>query len=175
MSVRNLARNLMAGAMLAGVSLSPVQAQPAPAGAEAGTAEREHAAQTARVGALALKTSQIAMQKGMRPDVKEFAGFEVEEQTTIARIIQEMTGMAPPAPDQKAQATLAKLNAASGAGFDQAYLAAQIDGHRELLTIQERYLASGRDPHQRHIAMLARGQIKEHIRLLTDMQRGPRR
>jgi putative membrane protein len=31
----------------------------------------------------------------------------------------------------------------SGAEFDKAYLAAQLDGHKELLTIQETYVKAG--------------------------------
>ncbi|WP_187144435.1 hypothetical protein [Microvirga massiliensis] len=48
----------------------------------------------------------------------------------------------------------------------------QIEGHRELLQIQERYLAS--NPQNRehmNVAKLARGMIKEHIALLDDIQK----
>lgn len=137
-----------------------------------GEAERRHAMDTLRVGSLALQSSEIAARKANRGPVKKFAGFEVDEQTTIAQIIKEATGMAPPPPDVKAKATLDRLNATSGSAFDTAYLLAQTEGHNELLQIQERYLATGRVPAMRHVAMLARGQIKEHLAHLTTLRGG---
>jgi putative membrane protein len=166
MNRRQLGQTLLMGAVAAGAMPAMALAQ----GGAMGEAERDHVTNTLRVGGLALQSSQVALRKGSMTPVKDFATFEVEEQTTIAQIIREMTGMAPPPPDAKAQAVMTKLNAASGAAFDRDYIAAQLDGHRELLAIQERYLAAGRDPHHRHVTMLARGQIKEHIKLLTNLQ-----
>ena len=80
--------------------------------------------------------------------------------------------MAPPPPDAKATAVMTRLNAASGRAFDTAYITAQTDGHNELLQIQERYLSSGRNPHMRHIAMLARGRITEHLADLASLRSG---
>jgi len=48
----------------------------------------------------------------------------------------------------------------------------QIDGHQKLLAIQERYLQG--NPGNResaNVAKLARGQIKEHLTMLQDMQK----
>jgi putative membrane protein len=46
------------------------------------------------------------------------------------------------------------------------YVSAQIDGHQELLKIQETYLKSGSMREEVSVAKLARGQIKEHLALL---------
>jgi putative membrane protein len=65
-----------------------------------------------------------------------------------------------------------KLRQPSGAEFDREYLRGQIEGHRELRQIQERYLAS--NPQNRehmNVAKLARGQIQEHIALLDGIQK----
>lgn len=137
-----------------------------------GAPETEHATDTLKVGGLALKTSQLAQSKAKAFRVVEFAEFEVAEQTMIAQIIQEATGMAPPAPDARDQATLAAMQRLSGKAFEAGYVAAQIDGHNKLLAIQERYLATGRNADFRHVAMLARGQIKEHLKLLSDIRSG---
>ena len=55
---------------------------------------------------------------------------------------------------------------------DRAYVELQIRGHQELLAIQERYLASnsGHRPTMT-VARLARGQIREHLALLQDIQK----
>jgi putative membrane protein len=61
--------------------------------------------------------------------------------------------------------------AAAGPAFDHDYVADQLDGHKELLKIQESYIASGRNRDQVNIAKLARGQIMEHIDLLQTIQK----
>jgi putative membrane protein len=59
-----------------------------------------------------------------------------------------------------------------GAAFDKDYVALQIEGHQQLLTLQESHLqqASG-NREMGNLAKLARGQIKEHLALLQDMQK----
>lgn len=141
-------------------------------GMEMGGPERRHAIETLRVGGLALRTSRMAQQRARGPKVREFADFEVAEQTTIADIIRRSTGMGPPPPDPMAERTLARLDRLPNAGpvFEDEYVRVQTDGHQQLLAIQERYLAEGRDENMRNVAMLARGQIKEHLRLLADIR-----
>lgn len=169
MNRREAGRNMLVGALALGMPAATfAQAMAMPMGEP----ERRHAMDTLRVGGLALRTSQIAQGKARSLRVREFADFEVAEQTTIASIIREMSGMTPPPPDARAQAVIARLDRAPPRAFEPAYVAAQTDGHQELLAIQERYLADGRSMHHKHIAMLARGQIREHLRLLADIRAG---
>ena len=73
--------------------------------------------------------------------------------------------------DAQGREMVQKLQQASGAEFDRAYLMGQLEGHRNLLQVQERYLAA--NPQNRehvNVTKLARGQIKEHIALLETMQ-----
>ena len=167
MNRREAARNLLVGALALG---TPAAAMAQAMAMPMGDAERRHAMDTLRVGGLALRTSQMAQGKARGPRVREFADFEVAEQTTIAEIIREMSGMTPPPPDARARTVMARLERAQGRAFEDAYVAAQIEGHNELLGIQERYLREGRNMHHRHVAMLARGQIKEHLTLLNDIR-----
>jgi predicted outer membrane protein len=169
MNRREAGRALLVGAFAMGMPAAGfAQAMAGPMG----EAERRHAMDTLRVGSVALRSSQLAQSRARMPRAREFANFEVMEQTTIADIIREMSGMTPPPPDRRAMAMMANLERARGRAFDMAYVMAQIDGHQELLQIQERYLSEGRNMHHRHIAMLARGQIKEHLRLLSDIRAG---
>lgn len=128
-----------------------------------GEQERRHAMETLRVGAIALESSRMAQRMARGPRVRDFAEMEVEEQTTVAEIIREMSGMTPPPLDPMGRRMLDRLNDARRGGFDVAYLVAQTEGHQQLLEIQERYLRDGRNMHHRHIAMLARGRIREHL------------
>jgi putative membrane protein len=135
-----------------------------------GTAEMKHAEQTLTVGSVALDTSKVAQQKAQNAWVKKFANYEVAEQTTIAEILKQM-GAAPGKPSEKHVAMLKKLQSASGPAFDAEYVSGQIEGHTELLKIQEDYIAAGKDVHHLATAKLARGQIKEHIDLLQTIQK----
>jgi predicted outer membrane protein len=171
MDRRTFATTMMMGAV--GLTAAPVLAQ---SGARMGAmpmgpAEQRHAMDTLMVGAVALESSRLAQSRARNPMVQEFARFETEEQTTVAQIINEMTGMAPPPPAPNDRRAMERLMAARGAAFDREYIMAQMDGHRRLLAIQERYISEGRNPHNRHIALLARGRIQEHLRDLDKLQR----
>ena len=147
------------------------------AAAAPGEAEKKHAGDTKKVGSLSLATSRVAVEKASDPMVKEFAKWEVSEQETIADILKsmEMDGKAegalkPPSDseveamlDAEGKAALEKLRAASGAAFDKAYVMAQLDGHKKLLSIQEDYLKVGQNREHLSVTKLARGQIKQHI------------
>ena len=143
----------------------------------AGDAEKKHADEAKNVGSLSLATSRVAVEKASDPMVKEFAKWEVAEQETIADILKSMEmdgkaeGALKPPSDSEVQAmldaegktALEKLKSASGAAFDKAYVAAQLDGHKKLLAIQEDYLKVGQVREHLSVTKLARGHIKEHI------------
>ncbi|HEX8168764.1 MAG TPA: DUF4142 domain-containing protein [Beijerinckiaceae bacterium] len=153
-----------------------------PGGGQAlGQAEQQWIRDTMMIGAVALQTSEIALQKAQDEDVKQFAQFEADEQRTIAEVLRSMLEPAgtasaanPPQPDQQHAAMIQKLQQAkAGDAFDKEYIQGQLQGHQELLQIQERFLQER--PQNReamNAAKLARGHIKEHLALLKDIQEG---
>lgn len=171
----------------------PATPSPAPAGAGGGTsaahgamgdAEKQHVQRTMAVGALALLTSRIAVQKAEDEDVKQFATFEVREQEGIADVLKSLMDPAaasgtvkPPSEqeamknlDAKGQEMLKKLQSAkAGEAFDKEYVKGQLEGHRELLTIQQTYLKSGKNLMNITVAKLASGHIQDHIKMLEDL------
>ena len=116
-----------------------------------------------------------------------------EEQTTLSEVLHSMmepaataatgsTGsqsnpssmnMPPMQMDASAHDMMQKMqNQQAGAEFDTMYLRAQLQGHRDLLQVQERYLQS--NPQNRehtNVAKMARGHIREHIAMLEEMQK----
>ena len=132
------------------------------------------------------------MNKVRNDNLKRFANFEVQEQTTLSEVLQSMmepaatasTGSAgnqaspsnmnvpPMQMDASARDMMQKMqNQQAGAEFDKMYLQAQLQGHRDLLQVQERYLQS--NPQNRehmNVAKMARGHIREHIAMLEEMQ-----
>ncbi|GJD93953.1 DUF4142 domain-containing protein [Methylobacterium iners] len=152
-----------------------------------GDAEAKHAADTSAAGLMSLETSRIALKKAQNPKVKEFAQLEVAEQETIADVLTSMRDQGTPASgqvkapskeisqtnlDAKGKQMVEKLQKAeAGAAFDREYVQGQIQGHQQLLQIQEAYLKSGKDRENLNVTKLMRGQIKEHLAMLQDIEK----
>jgi putative membrane protein len=151
-----------------------------------GQAELQHIQQTLAAGTVALQTSEIALQKAQNPIVRQFAQFERDEQTTIAEVLRSMqepaatasggaaarSGTAPEIPADKADMMQQLQQAKAGAEFDRLYIQGQLQGHQDLLQIQERYLqANSRNREHVNVAKLARGHIKEHVARLQEIQK----
>lgn len=160
--------------ILAGSTL--IIANPALSQAKGGRdRELQHVTETLAAGAAAIDSSKLALQKAAREEIKRFASFEISEQEGLRDVLRALTDKqhanSPPAkPKVDAQTTARNLAETSGESFDQAYLAEQMAGHRQLLQIQERYLENGQDPTFRAIATLARGHIREHLAQLEVLE-----
>jgi putative membrane protein len=155
-------------------------------------ADMQHMQQTMQLGMVALETSRIAQQKAQNADLKRFATFEVQEQTTLAEVLRSMmepaatsatgsaaqpsagAGTSTPAMQMDAQSRemIQRLqNTQPGEAFDRQYLQGQMEGHSGLLQVQTQYL-QGNPQNREHVnvAKLARGMITEHIALLEEIQ-----
>jgi putative membrane protein len=162
-------------------------------GGQMSQADMQHMQQTLQLGMVALESSRLAMNKVRSDDLKRFANFEVQEQTTLSEVLHSMmepaataatgsTGsqsnpssmnMPPMQMDASARDMMQKMqNQQAGVEFDKIYLQAQLQGHRDLLQVQERYLQS--NPQNRehtNVAKMARGHIREHLAMLEEMQK----
>jgi putative membrane protein len=151
-----------------------------------GSDEETYAKQTLMTGSLSLIISRMAEKMAKSQKVLEFARFEVAEQETVADILMGMmkdpsqaTGTVNPPSDDQAMANvdqngkdlIAKLKGLSGVKFDKEYVSAEIDGHHKLLDVQDSYLSSGKNRETLDVAKLAKGMIKEHLQLLSDLQK----
>ena len=133
--------------------------------------DQRYVTDTMRAGSAALRTSQLALRQASMPMVRQFAEFEVREQTGISQVLLDIAGpLAPPPPDPRMAAMEAQLTRLRGPAFDRLYVQGQIEGHSVLLRIQEDYLRGGRNLHIRHIATLARGQILDHLTVLRHLE-----
>jgi predicted outer membrane protein len=81
-------------------------------------------------------------------------------------------GAEPAKLSEKQTAIIAKTKQASGgASFDADFLANQLEGHKELLKVQETYIDKGKNEAAINLSKLARAQIKEHIDLIETIQK----
>ncbi len=173
---------------------APMAADPAPAPAmkmaspaTPSEAAMAHMKNTMTVGSLSLATSRIAASKVTAPRLKQFVGFEIAEQETIADILKALMmpnspasgAVKPPSEaevmqnlDAKGKEVVSKMHEMkAGKAFERDYIKAQIDGHKMLLEFQEAYLKVADNLDETNVAKLAKGQIVEHLTLLSDLEK----
>ena len=166
---------LTAGAPIVAALLRSFPAEAAGAGAApasgepVATNEKEFRMGVIGPAELSLATSQIATTKATQKNAKEFAGFELTEAIAVTGVLKDLATPVP-APDAKAQATLAKIKSTpAGPAFDKAYIQAQYDNHVFLRDLAESYLknSAGKttpaESQTRHLATLALATFKEHV------------
>jgi putative membrane protein len=134
-------------------------------------AEKEYATQTLGVGSVALETAKIAEDKAQNAWVKKFAQYEVAEQTTIASILKSMGAASAKLTEKQSEVITKTREAKAGPSFDEDFLTNQLDGHKELLKIQDTYIDQGKDEGAVNLSKLARAQIKEHIDLIETIRK----
>ena len=85
----------------AGLGALSLGVSPRPASAQQATVQRlsgaEYLAATLMGGTLAKQTSQLALERAQNPRVRQFAGFEIAEQTALAQVLTD-TENPPPVP-----------------------------------------------------------------------------
>jgi predicted outer membrane protein len=144
-------------------------AQTAPAAPADPQAYKDYVTKTLQIGGLSLQASQLALQQAQNDMVKQFAQLEADEQTAVATVLSS-TGAQPPAPSADDQAKLQDLQSKQGADFDTAYIQAQIDGHNQLLQVQQT-ISGGLDATVEVItAKLAVTEINSHLAMLNWLQ-----
>lgn len=137
--------------------------------AKAGTAA-EYYKGVAGPAALSKVTSEEAVKRATNANAKEFAGFELEEATSVNMVLREEDIPEPPM-DAKSKATFDKIkNAADGDEFDKAYIAAQLENHEFLRDLATAYLETtspddddAAEVEGRHLATLMLAVFKEHV------------
>ncbi|HEV2565135.1 MAG TPA: DUF4142 domain-containing protein [Microvirga sp.] len=166
------------------------QASSAPAamGQQQSQADRQYVQQLLALSTVSLQQSNFALSKAQNPRVKQFAEFEIGEQNLLTDIMhsfadpnatasttqgaQQSAATAPELPQKDSQAMERLSKAQPGAAFDRDYVALQIQGHQELLKLQEDYLKQGSGNRETtNVARLASGQIMEHLTMLQDIQK----
>jgi putative membrane protein len=128
---------------------------------------------TLMLGSLALQSSQLASQRATLAKVKQFAGFETAEQVAMAQVLTDAPAPKVAELDSTHAAqlqTLTKLP--TGRDFDEQYVTLQLQGHRELLDVQNEFLQAqpSMSSDVVHIAMLARTTIQMHLVLLEELR-----
>jgi len=138
----------------------------------AGGGSDNYVLQTLTVGTLALRTSEIALQKATDPNVRKFAELEAAEQKAVASVLAATpAGQKPPELGPEQQKKIDDLNGTQqGPDFDQAYLQGQIEGHNQLLQIQQTKSGEREPTVEAITARLAEQGISSHLVMLNLIQ-----
>ena len=167
-------REALFGLAVAGAAvplfIAPAQAQTEPASSVAGP--DNYVQQTLLAGTVALQTSRIALEKATDPNVRKFAELEVAEQTTLAGILAATpSGSQPPElPAERQQKIDALSQMEAGPDFDQTYVLGQIEGHNELLQIQQMLSGEREATVEAVTARLAEQAVSSHLVMLNLIQ-----
>ncbi len=157
-------------------------------GQQQSQAARQYIQQALALSTVSLQQSNFALSKAQNPRVKQFAEFEIGEQNLLTDIMhsfadpnatasttrgaQAAASTAPELPAKDAQSMERLSKAQGGPAFDRDYVSLQIQGHQELLKLQETYLQQGSGNRETtNLAKLSRGQIQEHLTMLQDIQK----
>jgi putative membrane protein len=165
------------GALALGLSLSfaahsqskaPAKA---PASKDAGVLKELADADLAEVAA-----GKLAAGKASSADVKKFAEhmqMDHGENLAEAKKLADQKGVELPSqPAQKHQATMKKLESASGAAFDKTYMDEMVKGHREVLAKLKAAGKSAKDPEIKAIAEKTAPKVEEHLKMAQQIAQG---
>lgn len=98
-------------------------------------ADQDFMQAAAQGGMTEVKLGQLAVQKGLRDDVKEFGQMMVKDHSAINNDLKALAAQKavalPDSLDAKHQEMVEKLTALTGSAFDDAYIAAMIKGHKK--------------------------------------------
>jgi putative membrane protein len=108
---------------------------PATAATPVSMADKDFILAAAQGGMTEVKLGELAVQQGLRADVKEFGQMMVNDHSAInddLKALAAKEGVAlPDSLDAKHQGMVDKLAALTGSAFDDAYVAAMIKGHKK--------------------------------------------
>ena len=133
-----------------------------------GMAPDRLAMMTHEAGAFSLATARIGADKAGNAEVKRFAQFEIVEQEGVAQAMR-LAGHNFPTPNfqgEKRDVLNRLQSAAAGDAFDRMFLQAQNDGHQELLNLTGAIMAGNAPAPDKITAILANGQVREHLILI---------
>jgi putative membrane protein len=164
-------RTLIAATALIAITGTVVIAQQI-APAEATT----FATKVAAANTFEIQSSELAKDRSERSDVKSFAKQMIDDHTKAGQEFKaavQAANVPPPKeqPDAKQNATLIKLQKATGKAFDQAYVSAQLNAHKEAVTLFRNYSKSGKTASLKDFAQKTLPTLEHHLSMVQELSR----
>jgi putative membrane protein len=126
-----------------------------------------------------IQSAQLALQSGVNPSTQNLANMLIADHTSMGQQVAAAAttaGLTPPPPTllPAEQATLDQLRAAgTGAGFNLAFLQAQITAHQQAIQMMQNYAANGDVPALRTVATGAIPIMQKHLQMAQSLAEAP--
>jgi len=124
-----------------------------------------------------IQSSELAKDRAQSDAVKRFADQMISDHTKagedfkVAVLGANISPPPPEEPDAKQKATLGKLRSSQGAAFDRAYVSAQLNAHREAVSLFRNYAKSGRTAPLKDFAEGTLPTLEHHLMMVQDLSK----
>jgi putative membrane protein len=121
-----------------------------------------------------IQSSQFAQERGNAPE-KTFAGTMIKDHTKTTDDLKSMVSSGdlkadlPTALDSSHQSELDKLKSLNGADFSSRYDGDQVSGHKDAVSLFERYAKSGDNPKLKEWADKTLPTLRHHLEMAQDL------
>ena len=156
----------------------PPAAQTAPAPGAPSDAEIAHIATTANTADI--ENGNLAKDKGQNADIKSFANLMISDHTAANQAAQQLAQQAglTPADNSTSQQLMAdhqavkqRLQGLSGAAFDTAYIAHEVNFHQTVLTaLDQTLIPNAQNTELRNLLTQVRATVAAHHTRARDIQ-----
>ena len=125
-----------------------------------------------------IQSSQAALQKSTRDEVKQFAQHMIDDHTRVGEQMKSLLQSAginaqiPTDLDKRRAQQVQRMQGLSGAKFDAAYVAAQVKGHQEAVRLYQAYAQSGDNQQLREFARWTLPNLQQHLKQAQSLKAG---
>jgi putative membrane protein len=128
----------------------------------------------AQGGMAEVKAGKLASEKGSADSVRKFGQQMVRDHTKNDRQLEQLARTSgvtlPTAPDDQQRAQSNQLRSTSGAGFDAAYIKAQVKDHQATVKLLEHEISNGQDPAVQQFARQTLPVVQHHLAMATRLE-----
>ena len=124
-----------------------------------------------------IQSSQLAQERGNAPE-KTFAATMIKDHTKTSDDLKSMVSSGdvkaelPTALDSSKQSEIDKLKSLKGADFSSRYDDDQVSGHKDAVSLFERYSKSGENPKLKDWAGKTLPTLRHHLEMAQDLKAG---
>lgn len=156
---------------------------PAPAGEAAALNDAQIAHIATTANSADIDNGNLAREKGQSADVKSFANLMISDHTAANERAAQIAAQAglTPADNPTSQQMMAdhqtakqQLEALSGAAFDSAYIAHEVDFHQKVLdALDQTLIPNAQNPELKNLLTQVRATVDGHLKRARDIQSKP--
>jgi putative membrane protein len=151
----------------------PRQAAPSPSATRITTPE--YVQTQARGDLFEIEAGKLAVQKAQSPDLKRFGQMMIDDHTQASQKLEQaikagnVSTTPPKTLDTRHQQAVDQLKNMPAGQFDQAYYQSQVQGHREMLALNQAYSQNGDNPALKQFSAQVSPVIQKHLSALQQM------